>query len=140
VTRAVERGEAGFTLMEILVSLIVMVIGLTGVIMMQNMVYKGNRLARDSNRAAAMAADLLEEARTRTDLGVMTLPYELVYEETEILGVTYRPRLTITEHPEIDNLVWIEVEVTFDEEDGSTVAATEHAARLMLLRTRTEVL
>jgi prepilin-type N-terminal cleavage/methylation domain-containing protein len=136
VSRAARRGEAGFTLVELLVSLIVMTIGLTGVVMMQGMVQRGNRVSRDFNRASALAGELLEEARTRQDLKTLTLPYEVDYADEEISGVLFQPKLLIKEHPEIENLVWVEVSVSFEEGDDPE----KHVARLMLLRTKSELL
>jgi type IV pilus assembly protein PilV len=56
-----QRGEAGFTLVEILVALIVLIIGVAGVLTMQMSALRGTTYSRHATEAIILGEDKMEE-------------------------------------------------------------------------------
>lgn len=128
-------GEGGFTLMEILISLVVMVIGLVGVMMIQVAAVRGNRQAGRFTRAAMLAEQTMEDLRGKK---VETLETEQgLVGNVEIGGIVYEVVYTTEQIAGQPNLVLVTVTVEYgdegDEED-------RHAAQLQMIRSRPEAL
>jgi type II secretory pathway pseudopilin PulG len=63
-TRRNQRA-GGFTLIEIMVSLAVVIIGLLGIMALQTTTVRANRLSRNIERASVLAAQLMEVLRAK---------------------------------------------------------------------------
>jgi type IV pilus modification protein PilV len=132
--RAASRGEGGFTLIEIMVSMALLVIGLLGILALQMTTVKGNRVSRELDRARVLAAEVMEDVRAKdisTDTGGS---YPNV---TTSDGVTYRRAYTVAAVSGSPTMRLITVTVTFAENDNPD---DEHSATLQMLRTTQEKL
>jgi prepilin-type N-terminal cleavage/methylation domain-containing protein len=125
--------SSGFTLIEIMVSMALLVIGLLGVIALHATTAKGNRLSRELERARVFATQMMEELRG--------LDPALLTEQTKILepvltneGVTYNRSYAVTSVAGM-RLLTVRVEF-FEAGDEDDV----HAATLQMLRTVQEKL
>jgi type IV pilus assembly protein PilV len=133
--RAHRREEGGFTLIEIMVSMALLVIGLLGILALQMTTVKGNRLSRELDRARVYAAQMMEDLRSEpwTTLGTGGTRPDVVTSD----GVTYRRAYTISNVSGSSSLRLITTTVTFAENDDS---GDEHTATLQMLRTTAESL
>ena len=58
------RRDRGFTVMEVLIALMILVIGMLGVVAMQKGAYSATSYSRHATEAAVLAEDKLEKLRT----------------------------------------------------------------------------
>lgn len=139
------RRQGGFTIIEILISLLVMAVGILGIMAMQTAAVRGNQLGRRLDRAYELCQEIIELERARSYalgppvpslLGTVTAPADVTLD-----GVTYHRRLTTTIVAGRPNLVRMRADVWFGP-DGNTSAAAAHAgdATQFALRTLPEAL
>jgi prepilin-type N-terminal cleavage/methylation domain-containing protein len=120
--------QGGFTLIEIMVSMALLVIGLLGILALQMTTVKGNRLSRELERAKVYAAQLMEDLRSE-DLS--TLPASGTRPDiTTSDGVTYQREYSVTTVTATMRL--ITTKATFAEADDPDDL---HSATLQMLRT-----
>ena len=145
------RGQRGFTLLELLITLAVTVIGLTGLLQLYTVTSKGNATTSRSGEAVAVAESALEEMRTLsltdmyTKFGVTTLPID-----ANLNTVAGRAGVTFNRHVRIEemtatstNLMKIRVEVTWTDNGAAAGAAGgiyDHRVSFELIRTLSELL
>ncbi len=127
------RGERGFTLVEILASLVITMIGLAGVLMMQASTARSNRDSGQFTRAANIAEETMESARGTSVTELMNP--NLVYDPQVHNEITYNIELTAAEIAGNSNLVMITVAVTFDVDE---LGSGERTAKVQMIRTKTE--
>jgi Tfp pilus assembly protein PilV len=130
------RSQGGFTMMEILVSLLLTMIGLAGVLMMQATSVKGNRRSAQFTTASNMAEEVMEDARSTA---TTTLLNGVTYAAQVRNGVSYGITLTAAEVTTGSNLVRLTVRVTYSE-DNDTTTSDDRTASFELIRTKTETL
>jgi type IV pilus modification protein PilV len=130
------RSERGFTMMEILVSLLITIIGLAGVLMMQANAVKGNRQSEQFTYASNLAEQVMEDARSTA---MSKLLAGATYPSQTYKGVTYAIALTATEVTVGSNLVRVRAAVTYSE-DGDTSTDDDRTASFEMIRTKTESL
>jgi len=124
--------ERGFTLIEIMVSMALLVIGLLGVIALHATTVKGNRMSRQLERAKVYAAQVMEDLRGKD---VTTMSGETVMPElTTTDGVVYRRKYAITDS---SGLKMVTVTVEFYDNGDETDL---HSTQLQMLRTGLEKL
>jgi type IV pilus assembly protein PilV len=130
------RRQRGFTLMEVMVSLVITIIGLAGVLRMQSITAKSNRRSAQFTRAANIAEETMESIRGTK---ITELLAGVTYGSVTYNGVEYSITTTATEVADNTNLVLLTVSVTYDE-DGDTSTSDDRRARVQMLRTKTETL
>jgi Tfp pilus assembly protein PilV len=128
------RSERGFTMMEILVSLLLTIIGLAGVLMMQANAVKGNRQSAQFTYASNLAETVMEDARSTS---MTTLLNGVTYQPVVRNGVSYAVTVTAAELSTGSNLVRVRTSVTYSE-DGDTSTKDDRTAFFELIRTKTE--
>src|SRR5262245_14677033 len=128
--------DGGFTLIEIMVAMLVMVIGLAGVMMMQATAVKGNRQAARFSRAALLAEELMEELRG-SPVTTLEATEGAAIAPLTINTVIYNRSFTVDNVPGQLGLVKVTVVCTYAEEGD---LADLHTARVEMLRTRTEAM
>jgi len=128
------RPDGGFTLMEVMVSLVVLAIGMLGIMALQATTVRGNRMSRELERARVYAAAIMEDLRGR-DLTGLSGDTQLD-DVTTVDGVTYHRKYTVAASGGA-NLKLLTVEVSFAE-NGQT--SETHKATLQMLRTTMEKL
>lgn len=130
--RARRRGEGGFTLIEIMVSMALLVIGLLGILALQMTTVKGNRLSRELERARVFAAQIMEDLRGDVVPAPSTVTLPSI---TTSDGVTYQREYTVANVAGTATMRMITARVTFLEDDDPDDA---HTATLQMLRTTPE--
>jgi prepilin-type N-terminal cleavage/methylation domain-containing protein len=126
--------QAGFTLTEIMIALLVMMVGLAGVMSMQRTAMKANQSARRIDRARMIAEQTIEEQRSRAPT-VLTNGTTNLADMTTVDGVTYHRSIAIVDALGNTALALITVDVSYGEEGDESDL---HHVRLQLVRTRTE--
>ena len=130
------RSQSGFTLIEIMVSLAVIIIGLLGIMALQATTVRQNRLARGIERARVYDAQMVEDLRAKPAATLLaavgtTNPYAQIQTPD---GMTYTRSYTITGVTGSTGLLLITATTTFvDDADGTT-----HSATMQIVRTTTE--
>lgn len=142
------RGQGGFTLLELLVTMAVTVIGLLGLMAMYVATAKGNEATARSGAAVAIAQDTLEELRSLSmqalvdRFGQTDLPIDANLDTVAGRdGTTYNRRVTVDELPVISrDLVKLRVEVSWTDDNADPDADDgAHAHRLGLEIVRSAV-
>ena len=65
--KTIQRSQAGWSLIEILVALVVITVGVLGVLTMQSSAMQGNRVALERSQATVLAHDMAERMRAWPD-------------------------------------------------------------------------
>ena len=147
-------GEAGFTLVEVLIALTVTVVGLMGLLSVHTTTLKGNRDSGRASEATAIAQQSIEEVRALAIEGATNsitakygaLPFSNVPMDTVFgrAGVVFKPQLSVVELTTVSpDLVHIRVVVEWadgGDDPTSVPAANKHKVALELVRTRQEAL
>lgn len=143
------RGEGGFTMVELLVTLAVSAIGVAGMLALQLTSVRTNASSAQSAEAVTVAERTIEEARGLTldemyiEYEDPDLPIDYDFGATTVAGrtTTYLRRIQIEENPDSVDVIRIRVEVMWAE-DGRDVndVATRQTLSLEILRTRQETL
>ena len=142
------RGEAGFTLLELLITLAVMVIGMTGILGLQLATTRANQGASQTAEGVTIAQRTLEEARSKTLAQLLAdhdddgaLPIDHDFDAQTVTGrtTTYLRRITVEATEASDDLLRVRVEVTWAD-DGAAIGDPDHThvVSVELLRTRQE--
>jgi Tfp pilus assembly protein PilV len=138
--RARDR-QAGFTLMEIMISLLVMILGMVGVMALQMTTVKGNRASRMLDRAVELVGQEMEDLRGYTTAKIDPAScngacptYPAV---TTADGVTYTRSYTVTAISNQSTLVLVTATVTYPDDQDST---STHTQSMQMLRTTVETL
>jgi type IV pilus assembly protein PilV len=132
--RTTARGEGGFTLIEIMVSMGLLVIGLLGILALQMTTVKGNRVSRELERAKVFAAQMMEDLRGE-DLKTFTPTSATLSPITTSDGVTYNRSYSIEAAGGSGTLRRVTATVSFAENDDPDDV---HTATLQMLRTTEE--
>lgn len=125
--------QGGFTMVEVLVALVIMVIGLSGVMLMQMTTMRGNRDASRYTRCAHYAEEVMEDLRAKTIVAVEAGAGALTAQVVQ--AVTYRISYAVAPVPSQAELVVITTTCTFAEDGNDGEPRT---ARFEMLRTRQE--
>jgi prepilin-type N-terminal cleavage/methylation domain-containing protein len=145
------RRQGGFTLLELLITLAITVIGLTGLMSLYVVTAKGNAGTSRSGEGVAVAESTVEEIRTMTlaemyaRFGVPNLPIDANLDTVAgRAGVTFSRRVQVTEMTATStNLIKIRVEVTWTDNGAAAGVAAgihDHRVSFELIRTATEQL
>lgn len=152
--RARGRHQRGFTLLELLVTLGVTVVGLTGLMSLHLAVLRGNESTAKNGEAVAIAQETLELLRAErmeqlyARWSVAALPIDGSLDTVVGRGgITFRRRVQITELPAASvDLIKIRVMVAWSDDNANgagtgTGAASiyDHQVSLELIRTRQEL-
>jgi Tfp pilus assembly protein PilV len=128
--RARRTGRTGgFTLIEIMVSLAVVIIGLLGIMALQTTTVRANRLSRNIERATVFAGQVMEDIRAKPmPLCVDPLHYPPIVTPD---NVTYQRGCTATGVAGSTTLLLLTATVTFIDPTDQT----PHSAVQQLVRT-----
>ncbi len=143
------RGQAGFTLLELLVTMAVTVLGLLGLMAMHVATVKGNEATARSAAAVAVAQDTLEAHRSMTyaaliaEFGATDLPVDATLDTVVGRdGTTYTRRVLLSEVPGVSrDVIKLRVEVGWTEDHaaaGSNGGINDHKVGLEIVRSTAE--
>ncbi len=147
--RARSHRAGGFTLLEIMVSLVVLVLGLLGVMALQMTTVKGNRQSRELDRAVDLVAQVMEDLRgIKTCKLVVTCGTTCdpptagnscpVYPDiTTSDGVTYQRSYSAVPIAGQATLVLVTATVTYADDQDNTIT---HTQAMQMIRTTVESL
>ena len=142
MTNRRRRRQSGFTLIEILVSLVILTIGVVGIMALQLTLVRSNRMSRELEQAKVYASQVMEVIR-RCNVTTLSTCNELTAVTTPITtsdNVTYTrsyavSALAVPSDP--NGLVLVTTTATFYE-DGN--AANAHSATMQMVRTTVDPL
>jgi type IV pilus assembly protein PilV len=127
------RPQAGFTLIEIMVSLAVIIIGLLGIMALQATTVRQNRLSRAIERARVYASQMMEDLRSKPAAALVGGSYPSV---PTVDGLTYTRSYAVAGVTGSTNLILITGTASFiDPSDGTT-----HTTNMQIVRTTLETL
>ncbi len=129
------QGEQGFTVMEVLISLVVLTIGMLGIMALQGTAVRANRVSRELEQARVFTSQMMEDLRGRPVTGMGTGGAYPTITTTD--GAVYTRTFTVALIPAEANLRLITVTTSFDE-DGDP--AQRHTSTLQVVRTLQESL
>ena len=150
--RAAPRAEGGFTLVELLVTLAVTVIGMAGLFGVFTATTRGNASARESSEALGLCQGAADEIKSFTVAEMEAMAaYGVIdatgwgprpYHEGPVVGATGATFVRDVWARALDqDLVWVKVTVSWASE-GATLGAEgglhDHALALEMLRSRGE--
>ena len=123
------REEAGFSLLEILIGITVLLIGVAGLLSMQTSALRNSAYSRHSTEAAMLAQDKMEQLRTEDLLGAAVGP-EVIDEQ----GIPDADGLYTRDWNIVDTGPFIDIEVTVTWREGGS-ADQEYRVTLRTRRT-----
>src|SRR5262249_28478235 len=140
--RARDR-QGGFTLMEVMISLLVLVVGLLGVMALQMTTVKGNRHSRQLERAVDLVEQVMEDLRgicmnesstpppscfkdlTGTSCASGTCTNTSYYPDiTSSDGIVYHRAVTVTDTTSA-TLKMVTATVTYADDEDNTITHTQ---------------
>ena len=156
------RGQqGGFTLVEVLVTMTITVIGLVGLLSLHMATVKGNQIASRTGAATTIAQKTIEELRAMpvddsnpysatvqsivSRYGVLPITnYSMTPETDERTGMAFTRHLWVNELTSMsEDLIRIRVEVSWADDGADPTTADEslkHSIALEIVRTRQEAL
>lgn len=120
------RNKKGFTLLEVMITMVIFAIGLMGLASMHIMAIKGNSFGQQMTVASTLAQNQLEEMRQNA--GALTNGNDTV---TDHNGITYARTWTVTPNTPQTNMNTVLINVVWT---GPTGTGTE-ALRTVTMRT-----
>jgi type IV pilus assembly protein PilV len=143
--------QDGFTLMEIMMSMLVLVIGLLGIVALNMTTVKGNRQSRTLDRAVDVLEQMMEDLRGRSadasnpnsivscaaawHSGCPNYPDDITTSD----GVTYHRSYTVAPVPGQGTLVLVTASVSYPD-DQNTSPDAGHRQSMQMIRTTMELL
>jgi type II secretory pathway component PulJ len=109
--------QGGFTLMELLVTLVVSIIGLAGVLMMQANAVRTNREVAQFGMATSVAEMVMEQVRGQPVDKIAGLAFGAI----EDRGTTFTPVVEVKDMAESEFLKSVVVTVSYDGEGNGKV-------------------
>jgi type IV pilus assembly protein PilV len=148
------RAQRGMTLVEVLVTLVLVSVGLLGVAALQLTTLKDNKDAYVRSQASALAGDILDRMRANT-AAFRAGQYDVTWDQTGTTGTTAGQDLTAWQNA-INNLLpggatvasgaiarngnIVTVSIRWSERtDAATFAATNNALETPTFQTRSEI-
>jgi prepilin-type N-terminal cleavage/methylation domain-containing protein len=141
-------GQSGFTMIELLITMTVTLIGLAGLLAMTVSVAKGNRGASQSSEALSIGQATLEDLRampvTEIETGFGPVPIDAAMADvTGRANQVFHRQLLVTNIDLGADLILIQVVTSWTEEgaqQGAEGGKYDHAITLEVVRARAEVL
>jgi type IV pilus assembly protein PilV len=108
VTMGRLRNKKGFTLLEVMITMVIFAIGLLGLAGMQVMAIKGNSFGQEMTAASTLAQNQLEEMRQNA--GALANGNDTVIDKN---GVTYTRTWTVTPNTPQTNMNTVRIDVVW---------------------------
>ena len=138
--------QGGFTLLEIMVSMVVLVVGMLGVIALDMTTVKGNRVSRMLDRCVEVVAEEMEDLRGMTTSTIIGLPgttcttgtctNTTYYADiTTSDGVVYHRSFSVVDLTNQVTLKLVTATVSYADDQDSTIT---HSQTMQMIRTTLE--
>lgn len=142
------RHQRGFTLLELLVTLGVTVVGLTGLMSLHVAVIRGNESTAKHGEGVAIAQETLETLRAQTLPDILdrfaaaSLPIDASLDTVSGRGgITFARRVRVTELTAAStDLIKLRVTVSWSDDNSTAGGVYDHEVSLELIRTSREKL
>ena len=112
------KREGGFTLIEVLISMLLLLLGIAGVLSMQLTSMKATSFSRHATEATIVLEDKMEELSAIKTLN-LTDGNDVVNAQA-LVGTEYTRTWTLSADPTVVELVNLKVSVSWDERGGDT--------------------
>lgn len=112
------QGHAGFTLIEVLVAVLVLMFGLLGVAGLTAQVVKANFFAKNMTSATTVAQTQLEAVQNKGYAGATTANFPSTAQTVSMGGVSFSRTTTIFDNDPASNMKRIAVTVSWTENNG----------------------
>lgn len=139
--RASDRGEQGFTVIELLIALSVSLIGLAGLLSLSTAITAGTRSSIRATEATALAESVLEELRREpmTDIVTAFGPVPIAVQLPNVAGrndLLFGRKLSVEQLPTEQDLIRMRVEVTWNDTPAAPLGdgSDDHRILLEVLR------
>jgi len=113
------RDQGGFTLLEVMITLVILAIGLLGLAGLQIIAIKGNSFGQQMTVASTMAQNQLEQMRQGTV--ALASNNDTVTDQN---GITYARAWTVTPNQPQANMNTVQIDVSWAGPTGSGTDAT----------------
>jgi type IV pilus modification protein PilV len=121
-----KRGQSGFTILEVLVAISILVVGLLGVASMQVSAIRGNYFSSNTTLALTLAEDKMEELMIAQYDTVATTDEGMI-DETGQTGNDFHRTWTVTDDSPITNTKTVTVTVGWQNDDHQvTLTSIRH--------------
>lgn len=110
------KGQRGFTLLEIMIAIFILVVALCGLIGVTVMAIKGNDFSKRMTTATTLAKDKMEQVKNMSYSSIVAgTTYDYLNEDssTGTAGSYFTRKLTVTDATPAANMKTIEVEVSW---------------------------
>lgn len=110
------KDRRGFTLIEVMIAIFILVVALSGLIGVTVMAIKGNDFSKKMTTATTLAKDLMEQKKNLSYSFIAAgTAYDYLNEDssTGASGAYYTRKLTVTDATPAANMKTIEVEVSW---------------------------
>lgn len=133
--RSARATRGGFTIIEVMISMVVMTMGLFGILAIHTASIKGNQASQRLDRARTYAQEIMEELRGKDVATIEAEQGALATKTTD--GVAYQRSYSVANVSGQDNLVLVTVLVSYGTDGDET---DRHEVKLQIMRTRQEQL
>jgi type IV pilus assembly protein PilV len=120
------KGQRGFTLLEVMITMVILAIGLLGLAGLQIIAIKGNSYGQQMTVASTMAQNQLEQMRQGAVALVTSNDFV-----TDSNGITYTRTWTVTPNTPNQNMNTVEIDVSW----AGPLGSGDDAQRSITLRT-----
>ena len=117
-SRFVESEHAGFTLIEVLVGVLVLMFGLLGTAALTAQIVRGNFYSKNLTSATAIAQSQLEAVQNKGYAGATTTNFPSAAQIVSMGGVSFSRTTTIVDNDPASNMKRIAVAVVWTENNG----------------------
>jgi type IV pilus assembly protein PilV len=117
-------GDHGFTLLEVLVTLVILSVGLLGTLGLTTGVIRGNFFSKNITSATAVAQTQLEAAQREGYANVITTKFPATVEVVSMGGVNFNRTTTISNDTPAANMKTVSVTVNWYEANNTQRSIT----------------
>ena len=119
-----KRSDQGFTLLEVLVTLVILSVGLLGTLGLTTGVIRGNFFSKNITSATAIAQTQLEAAQREGYANVTTTKFPAATQVVSMGGVNFNRATTITNNTPAANMKTVSVTVNWYEANNAQRSIT----------------
>jgi type IV pilus assembly protein PilV len=116
--KKVSEGQGGFTLIEVLVTMLILIIGLLGTAGLTTGIIRGNFFSKNITSGTVIAQTQLEAIQNKGYTNATTTNFPATAATVSMGGVSFNRTTTITDNSPASNMKTISVTVNWNEADN----------------------
>jgi type IV pilus assembly protein PilV len=117
--KKVSHGRCGFTLIEVLITMLILTIGLLGTAGLTTGIIRGNFFSKNITSGTMIAQTQLEAVQNKGYTNATTTNFPTTAATVNMGGVNFTRTTTITDNSPVNNMKTISVTVTWNEADNA---------------------